>query len=70
MVPKVFGAEVISPKSQILASLDVSVIPGLAWHVGPSVPRLDLDWSTLAVNVEAATAGCCLVQATSSHFRI
>lgn len=26
-------------------------------------------WSTLAVHVETATPGCCLVRATSSHFR-
>lgn len=33
MVPEMFGAEVISPKSQLLASLHVSVMAGIAWHV-------------------------------------
>lgn len=36
---------------------------------GPGLLRVDLNWSTFAVHVEAATPGCCLVQATSSHFR-
>lgn len=68
-LPQMAGAKAISPKPQFLVSLDVSGMPGMAWRVDPSLPRLDLGWSTLAVHVEAATPGCCLVQATSSHFR-